>query len=117
MTTEPVRLDSGSTLQPVTDLVLFDMKPTHSEVSGLSVGRRRTLRQHALVEMGVHPLARRPTRPELGSCGDCAFRQVLHGGNRSYPKCTFDPARVNHSVNTDCRAWWPACPDHKTKDS
>lgn len=99
------------------ELTLFEVdQSTPATELRLSADRQRTLRQHAAVARGVHPLAQRPTRPDLGTCGDCAFRQVLNHRARSYAKCTFDPARLNHSANTDCRAWWPACPDHKKKD-
>lgn len=95
------------------ELRLFEMSSPLDRVPGetLSVGRQRTLRQHALVALGTHPLARRPTRPELGTCGDCTFRRAGR-----YPKCTLDVARMSRSIATDCRAWWPACPDHQAKD-
>jgi len=73
-----------------------------------SPDRRRTARQRALVEQGWHPLTGTRTRPELGTCGDCAHR--LSAGRR-YPKCEL---RVSASAATDCRAWWPACADHRT---
>jgi hypothetical protein len=57
--------------------------------------------------------ARRPpahapkTRPDLGTCGDCAHRVVIGYHNRSWPKC--DLAEITHGAGSDCRAWWPAC--------
>lgn len=79
----------------------------------LSADRRRTLRQKADVERGVHPLTKEPTRPDLGTCGDCAFRTMVHGGNKTFPKC-FRPGVANtHSAATDVRAWWPACPGYR----
>lgn len=99
------------------ELVLFEMQPLVVEPPAkLSPDRRRTLRQHTLVELGVHPLARRPTKPELGTCGDCRFRELISYRARTYPKCTRFPERVNHSAGTDCRAWWPACGDWEPKD-
>lgn len=110
-------LDGGQTLQDV-QIEMFDAAPFYVEpLPKLSVGRRRTERQHYMVAIGVHPLAQRAARPDLGTCGQCHFRAQVHGGNRSYPKCTFDPARVTHGEATDCRAWWPACPDFKPKGS
>ncbi len=84
---------------------------------GLSADRKRTLRQHQMVEAGIHPLTRQRAVPEAGTCGDCRFRQVLshHGG--SFPKCTRDEARLTHSAATDCRAWWPACTDFELGDN
>lgn len=100
----------------MTQSALFDPELyTVPPAEPMSAGRRRTARQHMLVAIGVHPLARRPTRPELGTCGDCRFRELLSHHGRTYPKCTLVPERVNHSAGTDCRAWWPACPDHESR--
>ena len=72
-----------------------------------SAGRRLTLRQHAQVAAGVHPLTGLPARPELGTCGGCAHRIQSY---RGYPKCDVgDGARITGGPATDCRAWWPAC--------
>ena len=93
------------------ELVVTEVDPT----AGLSAGRRLTLRQKTDVEKGVHPLVGGPTRPELGTCGDCAHRTGNHGGNRTYPKCDLLP--VTHSAASDVRAWWPACPSHSPKEN
>lgn len=95
---------------------LFDTQPfLVAPAPALSAQRRRTLRQHDLVARGIHPLALTYARPELGTCGDCIFRQLQHGGVRLYPKCTRYPERTSHSASTDCRAWWPACPDYEKR--
>ena len=94
----------------MTEPTLFDgYEPVPDQLAGLSADRKRTLRQHQMVEQGIHPLTRQRTMPEWGTCGECRFRKVLshHGGD--FPKCTRDPARLTHSAATDCRAWWPAC--------
>lgn len=72
----------------------------------LSADRRRTARQRADVGRGVHPLMGGKTRPELGTCGDCAHRRrdIVE---RGFPKCGVGP--ITHGANTDVRAWWPAC--------
>lgn len=96
--------------QPLPGLEALTVEP----VLKVSADARRTLRQHALVARGFHPLALSPTRPELGTCGGCAWR-VLFG---AYPKCTLpgDRARrLTHGPATDCRAWWPACGDFEGK--
>jgi len=82
----------------------------------LSPGRRRTQRQRQQVTAGIHPLTGRPARPDLGTCGDCRFREVLGHHNRAYPKCTRYEGRITHSEASDCRAWWPACHEHELGD-
>ena len=80
-----------------------------------SVDARRTARQRAMVDAGVHPLTGMRTRPELGTCGDCKHRKlVTSNGNRSYPKCEL--VTITHGAATDCRRWWPACPRHEPKE-
>lgn len=80
----------------------------------LSAGRRLTARQHADVERGIHPLTGEPTRPDLGTCGDCALRrpETSYSG-KTYPKCDRPGVRKAHSASSDVRAWWPACPKHQ----
>jgi hypothetical protein len=105
--------------------------------------QRRQERQAAAIELGQHPLSVAlgisiPLTPAVRdgvdlvrpSCGDCALRQPLSGGNRSFPKCTARPVersrvdeggrtwtwheypRATHGEGTDVRAWWPACTDY-----
>jgi hypothetical protein len=78
-------------------------------------------RARAMVAEGVHPITRRPVHPELGTCGDCRFRQFWSGGAKSYPKCAYggDPdnpstwRRATNGETTDVRAYYPACADHQ----
>lgn len=112
---------------------LFDMQPitlpTPEPVEKLSADRRRTLRQRADVERGVHPLTgRRIHEDETRKCGNCSWRQLLDYHRRAYPKCMFPgaasadvyerfgPPRVSHSAASDVRAWWPGCRDHEWGD-
>lgn len=60
-----------------------------------------------MVAEGTHPLTRRPARPDLGTCGDCAHRILVGGHARSFPKCDAGP--LTGGEQTDVRAWWPAC--------
>lgn len=117
-------------------LPLFDMEPVLAAEpeppEKLSAQRRRTLRQAALLKAGRHPLsglAGRPIRlhpdaPPAGDrnapgprCGDCVFRELMPGGNRSYPKCVrgwesgpmHDAPLASHSAASDVRRYWPAC--------
>ncbi|HEY5200056.1 MAG TPA: hypothetical protein VIJ31_04030 [Acidothermaceae bacterium] len=89
---------------------------------GLSADRRRTLRQRRDVASGVHPLTGGKARPDLGTCGECTFRQLFRHHDGTYPKCfwtppswsaeryeTTAPPRLSHGTASDVRAWWPAC--------
>lgn len=81
------------------------------DLASLSADRRRTLRQRADVDRGVHPLTGEPTRPDLGTCGDCALRRVGQHHDKRYAKCWRDGGVLaSHSAASDVRAWWPACP-------
>lgn len=86
----------------------------------LSADRRRTQRQHADVERGVHPLMRTPLHPDAPTdvkptdgrrpvtCGTCTHRSLEVPHFQGWPKCGVGP--VSRSAATDVRAWWPACP-------
>lgn len=99
-------------------------------VEKLSAGRRLTIRQHADVERGRHPLAdhgatfSRELTEQGHTCGDCLYRTTGTGHNGDYPKCWWPrkpdtdtrdrairPERITSGAATDCRAWWPACTD------
>jgi hypothetical protein len=93
--------------------------PEPEPVEKLSADRRRTLRQHADVERGRHPLTggRLAADPDA-KCGNCAHRHVYGHHDRSYPKCTYGDGmpRATHSAASDVRAWWPGCTDHEWGD-
>jgi len=80
----------------------------------VSADRRRTRRQRAAIAAGRHPLTGGNTRPELGTCGDCAHRTLMGWHDRTYPKCDLGP--ISHGSATDVRAWWPACGRHEPGD-
>lgn len=106
-----------------------DLIPEEPEtVEKLSAGRRLTIRQHADVERGRHPLGdhgatlSRELTEQGHTCGDCLYR--TGGSSHQWPKCwwpknptakTTDPQpptqRYTNGSATDCRAWWPACTD------
>ncbi len=107
------------------DLEPVDHAPAES-TEILSADRRRTLRQHADVERGYHPLTggKLPAEGENGhghTCGDCHLRVLVRWHNRTYAKCAFgidphttpldDAPRASHGAASDVRAWWPACRD------
>jgi hypothetical protein len=94
------------------ELELFRVDPAEPEPK-LSADRRRTLRQHAQVAAGVHPLMGGQPFPELGTCGTCRHRDLYRGGARSWPKC--DLRGITHGPGTDCRASWPACSRYEAK--
>jgi hypothetical protein len=121
----------------MTETLFPDLVPVVSTESDLtpekiSADRRRTLRQHADVERGRHPLtgSRLIDDPEA-QCGNCRFRELLAYHNRAYAKCVWIPAstdasdlegprflptRISHSSASDVRAWWPGCTDHEWGD-
>jgi len=105
-------------------------------------GQRRRDRQQAAIDLGQHPLAAAlrisiPLLPaEQGrTCGDCALRRRISGGNKSFPKCTAHPIRrerideqgethrwseyprASHGAGTDVQAGWPACADYQPKET
>lgn len=112
---------------------LFDVDPgwraapaPADPASGLSAGRRLTLRQARDLEAGRHPLTRGPLHPDAAPagdresagarCGTCRFRRA-----GTYPKCWHGwsgqqgeaPPRLSHGPATDVRGWWPACRDYE----
>lgn len=101
------------------DLVPVEL-PLTSPKSGLSAGRRLTLRQRADVDAGRHPLTHgRLTTVEGATCGNCRFRKAGRFG-----KCwwradgeTGPLTRITNGPATDCRAWWPGCADWEAKAS
>ncbi|MDP9101620.1 MAG: hypothetical protein M3N21_05685 [Actinomycetota bacterium] len=101
---------------------LFDLpEGIPPSLATVSRDRRRTAAQHRAVAQGIHPLTRTRTRPELGTCGQCAFLVSVGHNSRRYLKCAFgiDPAttpifmapRITRGAGTDVRAFWPACSD------
>jgi hypothetical protein len=114
---------------------LFEMTPTPPPArERLSADRARTERQRLLISRGHHPLAylgaarhpdtvgvayeRTDPRGRDLTCGSCRFRELFSTGNRTVPKCTASVSgaylpRVQHSVSSDVRAWWPACRDYQ----
>jgi hypothetical protein len=73
----------------------------------VSADRRRTLRQRADIDHGIHPLIKLALANNGHTCGDCAHRVLAGYHRRSYPKC--EEVRWTHGAGSDCRAWWPAC--------
>ena len=97
-------------------------------------------RQRAKIARGEHPLSGVGQIPQEiplagdGTCGDCVHRRRPAYRGRPYPKCsagaTTEPRprangkgtweatiwpRAAHSESTDCRSWWPSCPDFQPK--
>jgi hypothetical protein len=101
------------------DPELFSVEPVvraPEEKEKLSGDRRRTLRQRADVERGVHPLTRGRARPDLGTCGDCRHRvlEYAYNGHKSWPKCELGPRSAGPA--TDVRRWWPSCDRFEPKE-
>lgn len=113
----------------MSDPSLFGMDTGDApEPRKLSADRKRTLRQMAALERGMHPLsllgAPLPLHPEAPDphdreapgprCGTCRFRAPVAGEHaRSFPKCCYEISGtqpyVTHGAGSDCRAWWGAC--------
>jgi hypothetical protein len=109
---------------------LFDMAPAVA-VEPVPVhdspDRRRTRQQRQRIAQGRHPLANvvpglrlhddavrstDPAETRTGpTCGTCTHRAP--GGFRLFPKCTRLESLQSRGAATDCRAWWPACTEHK----
>jgi hypothetical protein len=81
---------------------LFDLPATEKPIDEkLSVDKRRTLRNQAWLDRGMHPVSRRALRGK-GTCGECAHC-VRHG---RYIKCELN---ATNGPGTDIRLKWPAC--------
>lgn len=112
----------------MTEPTLFDLDPAAladrpAGADPVSAGRRLTARQADQIAHGIHPLTGGRLHPQAAPgeprdapgrrCGNCAHRRV-----GEYPKCFygFDGRRAPRATRgpaTDCRAWWPACPQHQ----
>lgn len=108
----------------MSDPQLFGGYPD-DETGALSADRRRTLRQHAQIHAGIHPLTGGVLHPLASrdrdsmsprtdpfTCGTCIHRVTGYG----YPKCDVgNGQRITRGPGTDVRAWWPACPAYTAK--
>lgn len=118
---------------------------------GAEVKRRLKDRQAAAITHGQHPLSAALRRtiqlhPDVRAaamagddgagptCGGCALRRQVSGGNKSFPKCAAHPIprsrvdehgktwewedypRATHGSGTDVQAGWPACTDYQPKE-
>lgn len=85
---------------------LFDDGPA-TPTENLSQGRRRTIRQHALLDIGVHPATGAPLARNGETCGTCLWSWIHRHNSRNYWKCAEVPA--TRGAATDIRLSWPAC--------
>jgi len=84
----------------------YTVPVTELDVEHLSTDRRRTLRNQASIDRGIHPATRLPLA-STGTCGECKF---LSHNNGRYLKCgLYFPHFVTNGAGTDIRAKWPAC--------
>lgn len=113
----------------MTDIALFDMQSEIPEPARDDTPeKRRRARQLARIRNGYHPLggtlklhdqADRDAVPYEGRdlpyrCGTCAFRVLVGGHARDFPKCAKgDGIRVTNGPASDVKAWWPACRDYE----
>jgi hypothetical protein len=112
----------------VDEAALFDGYDEPVAPQGTTAGERRRQKQAAAVAAGYHPLhlviagiklhpdaptdVPAGTRTEPFTCGTCPHRVMVHGGNRTYPKCDL-PGRATHGDATDVKTSWPACTDYE----
>lgn len=75
----------------------------------LSTGARRTLRLRAMLDRGVHPVTRGPTKDGT-TCGTCAHL-TAHRHAKTYFKCGLVPSTGGPA--TDIRVSWPGCEKHE----
>lgn len=85
----------------------FDAVPESVE---LTEGQRLRLRQRGWLDAGRHPLTKLPLLAGEHTCRDCVHRVR---NERHYPKCEL--TSMSHCVQSDCRAWWPACTGWEAK--
>jgi hypothetical protein len=101
----------------VSDPQLFDAtpfevqpEPARDPYAGMGQDARRTARRRDLLEQGTHPITKRPTRPELGTCGDCAHLLIKDiGRSRRWFKCELTLSSDRYPVGPDVRKSYPAC--------
>lgn len=84
---------------------LFYVEPTRPTAEGLSVGRKITLRNNAMLEQGVHPVSRRLLANNGRTCGTCSHHTV-NVRTKTYHKCDLN---LTGGPGTDIRLSWPAC--------
>jgi len=101
----------------VTSSRLFEVEPVDPEPA-LSANRRRTIRNQASLDKGVHPVSGLRLLPvESGaSCGGCDNFLVEQARSRSktYFKCKL---KYSHGPATDLRKRWPACEAYEKDES
>ena len=88
---------------------LFDLTdlPEPDPVEKISAERRRTMRQHAALERGEHPLMGGLLRQRPGeTCGTCDHHVIQGGTSGRYHKCAL---RNTGGPATDIRVSWPGC--------
>jgi len=100
-----------------------DRRPETELQPKLSTDRRRTQKQLARLQRGLHPLfLDTPHRlhseaapwddrtAEGRRCGGCLFL----ASNGRYLKCGYgDGVRITYGPGSDLRKWWPACTEHE----
>jgi hypothetical protein len=95
----------------------FRSSRSSRRADGLSAQQARTVRHHADVDAGRHPLMGGPLRePRDEMCGTCRHA-VEHRYNRTFWKCNLMRANWTKGPGTDIRKSWPACHRWEAKDA
>lgn len=91
------------------DSAAYECAPSPDATMGHDA--QRTARRRALLAQGIHPITKRPVKPELGTCGDCAHFIVKTGYAKPYFKCALALNRM--AEGPDVRRSYPACAEHE----
>ena len=93
---------------------LFDV-PEMESPEKISADRKRTMRHHAALERGEHPLMGGPMRQRPGeTCGTCDHHVMQGGVAGTFHKCAL---RNTGGPATDIRVSWPGCVKWKDEES
>ena len=96
------------------DATPYEAPPQPDPYEGMGQDARRTARRRELLEQGIHPITKRPTRPDLGTCGDCANLVVKDiGRKRHWFKCDLALSGDVYPTGPDVRKSYPACTGFK----
>lgn len=92
-------------------MTLFDpgAPDPRAVVEVLSVDRRRTIKNAAILADGRHPATGLHLADNGETCGTCAHHHAYDYHNRGYHKCDVHRLGESHSAASDIRVSWPAC--------
>lgn len=101
MSDEPVYFGQPDLFDP--NPYTEDPPPTPEK---LSADRKRTIRNRAMLDRGMHPTTKVALANNNRTCASCKHC-VPHTRNRTWWKCKLVPP--THGPSSDTRQSWPAC--------